>query len=169
MRRLILFRHAQAEARAPSGEDFDRALAPAGRLDAALMADVLAKDGLTPDVALVSAARRTQETWACMAAKFPNTKVFTVPALYNATNDEIMGEVDNASVLGDTLLVVAHNPGLQELAMDLLCEGQAPGGDIDNMAARFPTATAAPFSFDDEGVPRGEGVYYARDFGGTGE
>ncbi|MFO1013073.1 MAG: histidine phosphatase family protein [Caulobacteraceae bacterium] len=169
MRRLILFRHAQAEARAPSGEDFDRPLAPAGRLDAALMADVLAKDGLTPDVVLVSAARRTQETWACMAAAFPNAKVFTVPALYNASNDEIMAEVDNVSVLGDTLIVVAHNPGLQELAMDLLSEGQAPGPDIDNMAARFPTATAAQFSFDEEGTPRGEGVYYARDFGGTGE
>ena len=169
MQKLILFRHAQAEARAASGEDIDRALAVEGKADAALMGRALAKDGLIPDIVLVSTARRTQETWACLSAAFPNAKAVSTANLYNATGEEIMAEVAGASALGDTVMVVAHNPGLHELAVDLMVEGSANPSDIDAMAARFPTATAAPFSLDADGCPRGLGVYYARDFGGTGE
>ncbi|HWW25895.1 MAG TPA: histidine phosphatase family protein, partial [Caulobacter sp.] len=52
MDRLILMRHGKAEQHAASGGDFERALAPRGQNDAALMAKVLAKAGLSPDLAL---------------------------------------------------------------------------------------------------------------------
>ena len=62
MERLILMRHGKAERHAASGGDFERALAESGRADAAVMGRVLAGLGLTPDLMLVSSARRTRET-----------------------------------------------------------------------------------------------------------
>ena len=56
MHRLILMRHAQAEASAPSGGDEARPLSVAGRAEALLMGRALAERGLRPDLALVSAA-----------------------------------------------------------------------------------------------------------------
>src|SRR5438094_761470 len=63
MDRLILLRHAKAENDAPSGDDFDRPLAPRGRREAAAMAGQLAALGIRPDLALVSPSLRTRETW----------------------------------------------------------------------------------------------------------
>ena len=89
MRKLILMRHAKAEAKAASGDDFDRALAERGRQDAALMGRVLAEAGLTPDLALVSAAERTRQTWAGLAGTFSETAVRFERKLYNATSHAI--------------------------------------------------------------------------------
>src|SRR5690242_529305 len=122
MRRLILFRHAKAAPRAPSGEDIDRPLDEKGLADAALMGRVLAGEGLTPDLALVSSSRRTRETWAQLAAAFPNARAVVCDGLYNATAEEILAEIGAAEPSG-TLMVVAHNPGLHELAIELLIEG----------------------------------------------
>ena len=74
MRRLILFRHAKTEARPPGREDIDRVLLARGRSDAALIGQVLAKAGLSPDLVLVSPAARARETWACAAPAFPGAR-----------------------------------------------------------------------------------------------
>ena len=63
MDRLILMRHGKAERHAAQGGDFERALAERGRQDVALIASALAAEDLSPDLVLVSAARRTRETW----------------------------------------------------------------------------------------------------------
>src|ERR1700710_2703478 len=114
MRRLILFRHAKAEPRALTGEDIGRPLDPQGRKDAALMGAVLAGEGLTPDLVLVSSAKRTQETWACLASAFPAAKSRVCADLYNASAEEIAAEVGACGVQAGTVMVVAHNPGLHE-------------------------------------------------------
>jgi len=73
MKRLILMRHGKAE-RSNVGGDFERALTERGLADAALMGRLLADEGLTPDRALVSAARRTQQTWNAVPQAFPPPK-----------------------------------------------------------------------------------------------
>ena len=70
MHRLILMRHAQAEASAPSGGDEARPLSAAGRAEALLMGRALAERGLKPDLALVSTAVRTRQTWEQMHDAF---------------------------------------------------------------------------------------------------
>ena len=168
MRRLILFRHAKAQARSATGEDIDRPLDPSGKADCAIMGRVLAGEGLTPDLALVSSSRRTRETWDCLAVFFPQARVRFSEDLYNASVEEIIAEIDAAGESG-TLMVVAHNPGLHELAVELTCDANASAGEIDRISARFPTATAAAFQLDATGRPSPDGLFHAQDFGGGGE
>ncbi|MGA0602168.1 SixA phosphatase family protein [Caulobacter sp. KR2-114] len=169
MRRLILFRHAKAEPRGRGQDDIDRPLAPRGREDAALIAGVLAREKLTPDLALVSAAKRTQETWDCARAAFPAARMEVVDALYNASAEEIMAEAEAWADEGETLIIVGHNPGLHELAVMLLEEGGAPAWQVDKMDARFPTSTAAAFLIDPAGRASFDGLFLASEHGGEGE
>jgi len=73
--RLILLRHAKAEAEAASGDDFDRPLAARGRREAQAVAEHLAGLGLRPDVAVVSPALRTRETWEALNAVMPGGEI----------------------------------------------------------------------------------------------
>ena len=89
MQRLILLRHGKAESASSSGEDFERALTDRGRRDSALMGRVLSDRGLTPDLALVSTARRARETWAEAAFAFPAARVQSLRPLYLASAQQI--------------------------------------------------------------------------------
>jgi phosphohistidine phosphatase len=151
MRRLILFRHAKAEPRGADMEDFDRPLAPRGREDAALVGRVLARMDLAPDLALVSTARRAAETWLFARDAFPTAKGEPHPELYEAAPATIREAVNQAAARAQTLMVVAHNPGLHELAISLLREASAPPVDIGLVAARFPTGVACVLLIDEHG------------------
>ena len=70
MRRLMLLRHAKTERAAPGERDRDRKLMKRGRSDAPAIGAYMAHHGLVPDLALVSPAKRAQETWALVAAAF---------------------------------------------------------------------------------------------------
>jgi phosphohistidine phosphatase len=163
MDRLILMRHASAERRALSGEDFDRPLTQGGAADAAVVAQALAKDGLTPGVALVSGALRTVETWNAMREAFPKTRVKVMRELYNASPIEILDALEGTTAA--TVIVVGHNPGIHELAVGLLREGGAGMAVIGKVAARFPPATAVAFVVDDNGRAAYDGMFYAEDAG----
>jgi len=169
MRRLILFRHAKAEPRRAGEEDVDRPLALRGRQDAAIIGAVLASEGLKPDLALVSASRRTRETWDCVTGAFPGARAEVSDGLYNATVEEVMDGVEAAADDAETVMVIGHNPGLHELAVNLLIEGGASPAVIERMSAKFPTATAAVFLVDPEGRASFDGLFYAADYGGQGE
>jgi phosphohistidine phosphatase len=169
MRRLILFRHAKAQPRGAGEDDFDRPLAPRGREDAAIVGRALAKHGLAPDLALVSPARRTSETWISAQSAFPPAKTELAPVLYDATPEAIREAIDGAADRCDTLIVIGHNPGLHEVAVDLLAEAAATTAEIEPVAARFPTATAAVYAIDEAGRARLDGLYLARELGGEGD
>ena len=169
MRRLILFRHAKAESRPPDGEDIDRALTARGRHDAALVATVLARAGLTPDLALVSPALRARETWQCAQDAFAGVETQVRDGLYNAAPEEVADELDVGTQGAETVIVVGHNPSLQELSVRLLLGGDGSAGDVERVSASFATATAAAFRIDAAGRAALEGVFHARDHGGDGE
>ena len=148
MRRLILLRHAKAERRAASGDDRDRALTPAGRSDAAAVGHALAAAGLVPDLALVSPAARTRETFEAMAASLPDVHLHPDPALYDASAAALRDAAEQASA--DTVLVVAHNPGVGVLAASLVQACTVVGvEDRAFIEQGFPPATAAAFEFAD--------------------
>jgi phosphohistidine phosphatase len=169
MRRLILFRHAKAEPRAAGMDDFDRPLDERGRQDARLMGLVLAREGLVPDLALVSPARRAAETWIFAREAFPDAKAALRRELYNATPEAIREAAESAGEAADTVMVVGHNPGLHELAVELLIEGAASAAEIERVAAKFPTATAAALLIDEAGRASFDGLFLAKDHGGEGE
>jgi phosphohistidine phosphatase len=164
MRRLILFRHAKTETRAPDGDDIGRRLVDRGRSDAALMGRVLAGAGFAPDLALVSPAARARETWELIGPTFPRAKVRICPEIYDATPEEIATEIAAEAESGDTVMVVGHNPGLQELAVTLVAENNGRAEDIDRLSAAFPTAAAAVFAVDDHGRSELEALFRASDY-----
>lgn len=167
MKRLILMRHGKAE-RTSAGGDFERALTDRGRGDAALMGRLLADEGLTPDIALVSAARRTQETWQAAAAAFPDAKESVLRGLYHAPADRILFEAEAAGAEHDAVMVVGHNPGIHALVVALLREAGSGSSIVARAESRFPTATVAAFVFDAGGRPAYDGLFYAADHGGGG-
>jgi phosphohistidine phosphatase len=160
MDRLILFRHGKAEPESASGEDFDRRLAPRGCEESAEVAAHLADMGFAPDVALVSPAARTRETWAAAEPHFPKAKARFEDELYHADSGSVRREAERAGKACATVMVVGHNPGLQELTVRLLEEGGAPPSLIARAMRQFPTAAAAVFLFDADGRPAFDGLFF---------
>ncbi|HXV00100.1 MAG TPA: histidine phosphatase family protein [Caulobacteraceae bacterium] len=151
MRRLILFRHAKTEARPAGVEDFDRMLVERGRADSVLMGGVIAAAGFAPELAIVSPAARARETWELASPAFPGARCEFRPGLYEATPEEVFAELDEETARAQTVMVVGHNPSLQELAVNLLIESSGSATDIEKLSAGFPTAAAAVFEIDSAG------------------
>jgi phosphohistidine phosphatase len=169
MRRLILFRHAKAEPRALGEDDFDRPLAPRGREDAALVGRAMAGDGLAPDLALVSPARRATETWIAARDAFPPARAVLVPGIYDAAPETIRAAIADAADACDTMIVIGHNPGMHEVAVELLIDAAASAAEIEQVAGRFPTSTAAVYAIDETGRARLEALHLAKALGGEGD
>jgi phosphohistidine phosphatase len=156
MDRLILFRHGKAVPDSESGDDFDRRLAPRGVRESADMAVRLAQAGFAPHLALVSPALRTRETWDAAQPAFPGAAVNYPPELYLADP-----KVLRAVAAGPgTVMVVAHNPGLQDLTVRLLAQAGADVALVAQAQQRFPTATAAVFTIGQDGRATHGDLFY---------
>ena len=169
MHRLILMRHAKTERRAESGLDRDRALTPGGSSDAALMGRILADKGLRPDLAIVSSATRTRQTWEAMEDHLGDVEVRVEPRLYDAQPEVIRRFVEDAEEQSGCLLILCHNPGVQLLAMEYLTESAASPSVLDRMAGGFPTGAAAIFEVDVAGRCTYDGFLTPKAFGGGAE
>ena len=160
MRRLVLLRHAKAEAHARTGEDIDRPLAERGVEDARRIGRALADAGFAPDAAVVSDARRTVQTWQAASHAFPSARVEFERRLYNADAATLLAAAEQAD--GETVMVIAHNPGMHQLVMTLA----ARSDDLSPAARGFPTAAAAVFTRDGERSFTLERMFYPEDYGG---
>jgi len=165
MQRLILMRHAEAERSATSGRDRDRALSTSGHADALGMGQALAARGLSPDLALVSSAVRTRQTWDLAHEAFGDVAVRESDSLYNADADVLRRAIEAAEDEAGCLLVMAHNPGVHVLAVEYLTEAAASPFVIERMSGGFPTGAAAIFSVDVAGRPTLDGFLQPRDLG----
>ena len=164
MQRLILLRHGKAESASSSGDDAERGLTDRGRRDSALMGRVLADLRLAPDLALVSTARRAQETWAEAAFAFPAARALTQRPLYLASLQQLELAVAAARDEAQVLLIVGHNPGLHEFALAHLRAPPSPART--RMGEGFPTAAAAVFTVAGDGVLDFDTLLLPRDHGG---
>jgi phosphohistidine phosphatase len=160
MDRLILLRHGKAESDSDSGDDFDRRLAPQGVRESAEMGAQLADMGFRPDVALVSPAARARGTWEAACGAFPAAETRFDDDLYHAESGVIRRVAEAAGQACATVMVVGHNPGLQELTLQLLIEGSAPASLVARAQRNFPTAAAAVFLFDANGRPHFDGLFF---------
>jgi phosphohistidine phosphatase len=149
MRRLMLLRHAKTERPEAGQRDRDRKLTKRGRADAPLIGAYMARHGLIPDVALVSPATRAQETWELVAPAFVTPpRLVTEGRIYNASAEaliELIGETRGAH----SLVVVGHNPGLQDVAVRLMVSGDVEARE--RVSEKLPTAglVVIDLAFDD--------------------
>lgn len=169
MQRLILMRHAKTEPFGEGIDDFGRALTEQGHDDARRIAEEMVALGWSPERILVSTARRARETCSEAARVFEGEKVRPMEALYLCGVRGLLDAVAQNDGAG-TLMVIGHNPGIHDFALDLLREG----GSTDFYASqrlleKFPTSCVAMFEREDEGrfVPalfRLSGVLRAKDY-----
>lgn len=147
-RRLLLLRHAKSSWADPALDDFDRPLAKRGRDAAPLMAAEMARLGLVPDLAIVSPALRTRQTWALVApALQPAPDVTFEPTIYEAAAETILEAIARTPARVATLLIVGHNPGLEQLALHLAA-GDSDAGAMTRLREKFPTGALAHLAFD---------------------
>lgn len=145
MRRLILMRHAKSSWADPGQRDLDRPLNKRGRRGAALVGAWLKRRGYRPKQALVSTARRTQETWAQLVAAAGAAETSYLPELYNAGPEALLAALRQAPDV-PVVLMLGHQPGVGAFAARLLAE--APGEAIAKDFAKYPTAATAVIDFD---------------------
>lgn len=145
MRRLILFRHAKSD-RPANVDDHERPLNPRGRDAAPRMGAYLAAEGLSPDYALVSTAQRTVETWEAARGFVGAPASELVRSIYEASESAIRDAIRAAPDSATCLIVVGHNPGLQDCALRLVKSGDQTARA--RLKAQFPTAALAVIDFD---------------------
>lgn len=144
-RRLVVMRHAKAEPTAPS--DHGRALTTRGRGDAAEAGRWLRAQGITPDVALVSDALRSQQTWEEVAAGAGYDLDATLSAaLYAAGPDTALDLLRETDASVSTLMVIGHNPTMASIA-ELLDDGEGDTDASTRLVTRgLPTSALAVFT-----------------------
>jgi len=128
MRELVLLRHAHAEPATPGQNDHDRGLSSAGRAEAEAAGAWLREHGLLPDRVLCSSALRTLETLASLG-DIGSGEVRSEESIYEASPGTLAALAD-ANRDAERLLLVGHNPGLEQLAA-LMHSGQS--GDYRGM------------------------------------
>jgi len=94
--------------------DHDRPLNERGIASSLALGDWLREKDYLPDEALVSSAKRTQETFAGLKLDIQPT---ILSGLYHTSSDQLIESISNAT--DDTVLVIAHNPGIGDLALRL--------------------------------------------------
>ena len=152
MRILMLLRHGKAVAADGKTRDQDRALTERGQNDAPKIGAYMSRHRLVPDCALVSPSRRTRESWALVAPALGTAvRVSYEGRLYDASPQALIGVIQETGAACPTLLVLAHNPGLHQLAVGLIA-----AGDLDareQLREGLPTSglVTIEFPFDDWG------------------
>jgi len=146
MLRLMLFRHAKSDR--PSGvEDHERPLAHRGREESALMGRHMAREGLVPDLVSVSTSVRTRETWTLARPAFLQTPARRdEPRLYNASAQTLLAVAREADSSIGSQLLIGHNPGLYDLAVQLAAKGDATL--LARLRDGLPTAGLVVIDFD---------------------
>jgi phosphohistidine phosphatase len=140
-RRLVVVRHAKS-AYPPGVPDVGRPLGERGLADAPVMGQRLRELVGPLDLAVVSPARRTQETWSLLALAWPDEPaVRTDVRIYRDWGAGLLEVVRGLPEEAATALVLGHEPGVSELVLRLASH-DAP--DLrERIDLKFPTCAAA--------------------------
>ncbi|HZA75106.1 MAG TPA: histidine phosphatase family protein [Acidimicrobiales bacterium] len=142
MRTLLLLRHAKSSWADPTVPDHDRPLAPRGARAAGRIAVHLRAEGIRPALVLCSSARRAQETLDALRPAFGETTDVRIEnELYGADADEIFQRLCAVDGPVRSVMVVGHNPGLEDLATALAGDGDETA--LLQLHTKFPTGALA--------------------------
>jgi phosphohistidine phosphatase len=148
---LSLLRHAKAAHPLPNQQDFDRKLTERGRNDAAWAGAMLA--GFRPELALVSAAERTRETWAIASLGLsPAPELALEQTLYLCSPAQLLARLQAVPATVRSVVAVGHNPCMHEIAVWLARNAEEREAAV--MREKFPTAALAIFDLREGGWAR---------------
>jgi phosphohistidine phosphatase len=127
MRRLFLLRHAKSSWDDSELLDHDRPLAPRGRRAMELLAEHLVRERVLPTLVLCSSAQRTRETLEWIApALGEGISVRIEDELYAASELRLFERLRAVEVGVESLMLIGHNPGLEQLALSLAGRSVTP-------------------------------------------
>src|SRR5687767_5425472 len=116
MKALYLLRHAKSSWKEPGLQDFDRPLNNRGREAAPLVGRLIRKGKLRIDLLLSSPAVRARQTAALVReAAGLTAELLYDERIYEADADALLEVVRQAADSADALMLVGHNPGMEEL------------------------------------------------------
>jgi phosphohistidine phosphatase len=134
---LHLLRHAKSSWADTGLADHDRPLAPRGRRSAQKIAEHLRQQSVSPATVLCSSAIRSRETLALVApALGRKTTIEVEDELYAAPVEALLQRLRRIPDLITSVMLIGHNPGLQDLALTLA----GRGAKLERLREGFPTA-----------------------------
>lgn len=136
MKRLILMRHAEAGWHI-NMDDHERPLSASGIRDAKKIGSWLKEKEYIPDEVISSTSTRTRETLSCLFLECP--QIFE-KSLYLADAEQMKSTLQ--TLLSETVILLAHNPGITELAHDLMNHEEKHENFMD-----FPAASTLVIDF----------------------
>ena len=119
MKNLLLVRHAKSSWDYPHLNDYDRPLNDRGKRDAPKMAQWLSLQEIKSDLILSSGAKRAKDTGLAFQA-YSNKTLEIEDRLYHASRSQLLNIIKQTNDKFEYLLIVSHNPGLNDLADYLL-------------------------------------------------
>lgn len=151
MKLLGLLRHAKSDWDDVALRDFDRGLTERGRLGAKRMAAHIAEYDAAWDTIIASPAARVKQTLDAFKLITDRNVVPTIweERAYLADSDALITMLQEQSNLGepDAVLLAAHNPGLQELALRL-DDPHAENRFADQICIKYPTGSFTILKLD---------------------
>lgn len=146
MKTLTLLRHAKSGWDDGVARDFDRPLNPKGRRAAQTMGRHLRDDGYRFDRVVASPAQRVVETLAEVADGYGAAlPIEWDRRLYLASAATLLDLVHETPDAADHILLVGHNPGLEDLVLTLVPDDGAETRDA--VEAKYPTASIAQMTW----------------------
>ena len=140
MRRVYLLRHAKSSWKDRSLADRDRPLAGRGKRAAKAVAGHIEAERIRPDLVLCSPARRSRETLERVEPAFGDpVETRFEEALYGASEGELLTCLRALPPELDSVMIVGHNPGLEDVALALASEG----AERARMGEKYSTAALA--------------------------
>jgi phosphohistidine phosphatase len=135
---LLLLRHAKSSWDDPALADHDRPLAPRGRKAATLIGKHLRSRRIGISLVVCSSARRACET---VELVHPPGRIQIEPGLYDASADQLLHRLRRVPEEVEAVMLVGHNPAIQELALGLV------GAETELTGRKFPTGALATLTF----------------------
>jgi phosphohistidine phosphatase len=125
MKTLLVLRHAKSRWNEPTRDDHERSLNARGLRDGPRMGELMRKHGLLPDAVISSDAVRARLTAEAVAesARYAG-EILLDPRLYLAAPADILSLLRTVREDAETVLIVGHNPGLEDLVEQLTRERQ---------------------------------------------
>ena len=147
-RELLILRHAKSDWDERAESDFARPLAKRGKKDAPRVGAWMYREGLVPDLVVSSPAERARQTTeaVCKGLDYKRKAVVWDQAVYEATLADLLGLLSRLPAHAKTVLLVGHNPGIEELLIYLA------GDEIDEFGGGklLPTAALARLEMPDD-------------------
>jgi len=147
MKTLFLLRHAKSSWENTGIEDYDRPLNARGQRAAMVMGVYFAQQQIRPDLILCSSARRTLETLDQVRPRIPGKPELKIEKeLYLASATELHKRLKKVDGDVGSVLLIGHNPGLEDLARVLFGKRQSEA--TERLSAKYPTGGLATFTAD---------------------